>query len=117
MPPELAAAVSKTMRSDSAADVWALGVMAYEILTGTTLFPPAASQDAAWKQLLGQAPLPWEPGCEGAAEKLGQLRALKRGVLACLASNPKDRPSSERVLTTWTHIFDSRTQTRTEFAQ
>ena len=120
MPPEVAAAVYRgdtTIRSDAAADVWALGVMAYELLTRTTLFPSLVTTTApAWKQLLGQAPLPWEPGSERDNE-LGQLRALKRGVLACLEREPKDRPSSESVLSTWASIFDAQTQTRVRVVQ
>ena len=116
MPPEVAVAVElgdRNIVAEAAADVWALGVMAYELLTQTTLFPPLAGDgDEAWNKLLGKAPLPWEKDAPGAAERQAQLRALKRGVLACLHRDPSQRPSCDSVLSTWTNIFDTHSKTR-----
>ena len=72
----------------------------------------ASDGDDAWGKLLGKAALPWGLGAPGAGERQAQLRALKRGVLACLNRDPSQRPSCDSVLSTWTNIFDTHSKTR-----
>jgi serine/threonine protein kinase len=115
-PPEVAVEIDRgdrTIVADAAADVWALGVMAYELHTATPVIPRLGGEDDSWGKLLGRAALPWEQGAPGATERQAQLRAMKRGVLACLQRNPHDRPSSDSVLGAWSNIFDTHSRVRT----
>ena len=111
-PPEVAQALERgnhTITADAAADVWALGVMAFELLTGEPVFPPfVTSREAVWAQLCGRQALPWEDGAPGQAAKLAQLRALRGAVLRCLRRRPEERPAAEQVLAEWRGLFDVR---------
>jgi serine/threonine protein kinase len=93
-------------RATGAADMWAVGVIAFELLTNELLFPVNASEDAIRAALLGQAPLPWEEGGEGAEERRQKLRGLRRIVMPCLDRNPGQRPTAAQVLRSWWHLFD-----------
>ena len=95
------------MPSHPAADMWALGVIAYEMLTKERAFGPDASVNEILQRTAGQQPLPWEDPSPQAQAKLSQLRGLKRAVLQCLSRNPAMRPSSQLVLQSWEHMFDS----------
>lgn len=110
------AAGHREMPAHPAADVWALGVMAFEMLTGERAFGSGASVDEMAQRTAGAQPLPWEDGTSPqTAARLRKLRGLKRGVLRCLSRNPAMRPSSQLVLQSWEHLFD---QTKTSlFAQ
>ena len=112
-PPEIARAIESGARlavADAAADMWALGVMAFELLTGERVFPPMAStQESIWNQLCGRAALPWEAGAAGHTGRVRTLRALKQAVLQCLERLPEDRPTAEQVLQNWRNLFDSHT--------
>lgn len=100
--PELAAAQERgaaTLRSHSSADIWALGVAAYELALRRRAFPsyatPAQIRAALTARREG-APasleLPWEQA--GAADALGLLRPV---VLACLARDPAERPRAHEL--------------------
>jgi serine/threonine protein kinase len=43
-----------------AADMWSLGVIAYELLTGRRAFPKECHLDEVRAQVIGAKPLPWE---------------------------------------------------------
>eukprot|EP00892_Ulva_mutabilis_P005565 jgi/Ulvmu1/3380/UM158_0003.1 len=89
--------------------MWALGLMAFELLTGERVFPPIVStRESIWAKLCGREVLPWEGGAPRQAEKLVQLRGLKQAVLQCLQRHPSDRPTAEQVLTQWRTLFDTR---------
>eukprot|EP00892_Ulva_mutabilis_P011349 jgi/Ulvmu1/8587/UM045_0030.1 len=112
-PPEVALALERkdnNITADAAADMWALGLMAFELLTGQPVFPPIVStRESIWAKLCGREVLPWEDGAPQQAEKLAQLRGLKRAILQCLQRHPSQRPTAEQVLTQWRTLFDSRT--------
>ncbi|KAA6425624.1 MAG: serine threonine kinase [Trebouxia sp. A1-2] len=61
--PELVAADAngeKVVHSSPATDMWALGVLAYEMFAGEALFHPRYSEQELVAMLLGYKPLPWE---------------------------------------------------------
>jgi serine/threonine protein kinase len=94
---------------DGAVDMWALGVVAFELLTRTRAFTPLIETHAQVRdKLLGATPLPWEDPAT-APELLPSLRALKRSVLACLARDPTSRPSSREVLGSWNGLLEAET--------
>lgn len=91
--------------------MWSLGLVAFELLTGTRVFAAQAGRTEMLPFMSGAQPLPWEvPGKTGVLRKLGVLR---RTVLACLARDPRERPSSAEVLRSWNGMFESQTATRT----
>jgi serine/threonine protein kinase len=99
-PPEVVHLVQNgdsKMTAEKAVDMWALGVIAFELLTKTRVFPSSTSQDQAMRILCGLEPLPWEEGAEGAEEKLQMLKGLKNPVLKCLARDPEARPTADGV--------------------
>jgi serine/threonine protein kinase len=109
--PEVVSALDAGKRSmvvEPALDVWALGVIAFEMLTRQRVFPSfSATREDIMSQLLGKRLLPWEEGAEGRDDKLVMLRGLKRTVLKCLERDPRGRPSAAGVLAAWGHMFDS----------
>eukprot|EP00892_Ulva_mutabilis_P012634 jgi/Ulvmu1/9743/UM055_0083.1 len=108
-PPEVIHAVERQERqvnADPAIDMWAIGVIAYELLTRARVFPPKLSRSDVRNQIAGRAPLPWEDP-EQRTEGLKHLRILKRTVLACLSRDPKGRPTADRLLRSWNRLFDT----------
>jgi serine/threonine protein kinase len=108
-PPETVrahAAGARTTTADAAADLWALGVIAYELLAGRRAFARNLGRAAITAQLTGAAPLPWEDErFEFRAAR--ELRALRPSVLACLQRDPARRPSAVRLLAMWNGLFDA----------
>lgn len=107
--PEVVAAYEakdRTIVANPAMDMWALGLMAYELLTDTSAFPTGTSARAVCDQIAGRAPLPWEDPDAG-PERLAKLRMLRRSLTSCLARDPAHRPTSTQLLASWNRLFDS----------
>lgn len=95
-----------TIVSDAAADMWALGVMAYELLLGQPAFPRGTPLETVRAQICGAAALPWE-GAQGRKRHIPELRFLRRSVMSLLERDPLKRPTSQQLLQSWNNLFDS----------
>jgi serine/threonine protein kinase len=96
----------KTIHASPALDIWAIGVIAYELLTDTPVFDRYTSREDVISQLVGRKPLPWEdPATKDAS--LRKLRMLKRSITKCLSREPKERPSAQALLDSWEKLFDT----------
>lgn len=108
-PPEVAhayAAQEPSIVASTAADMWAIGVIAYEMLTGAPAWPASATREAIIASLLGEAPLPWEAASEATTRKLLRMRGP---ILECLSRDPEQRPSVEQLAAVMYSIFLSAT--------
>ena len=114
-PPETVAAHEagqRTIISDAAADMWALGIISFELLAMRRAFPRTLGRAAVTAQLAGRAPLPWEEG-NFELRPVPELRILRRSVLACLARDAAQRPTSAELLAMWNNLFDAVTKDAT----
>ena len=83
--------------SDQAVDLWALGCVAYEMLTGQALFPPSGVG-------LGKPPLPVDsPHWPESVGITGEMAELLR---QCLAREPEDRRVNLSHLRSWSAPTD-----------
>lgn len=96
-----------TIVANPATDMWALGMMAFELLTSETVFPQFTEKKDILDALCSGRPLPWEDGAEGRAERVTRLRKLKSVTLRCLSRLPEERPSAAEVVELWGRIYDS----------
>jgi serine/threonine protein kinase len=87
--------------------MWALGIIAFEMLTKQRTFGASASAHAMISRLAGPGLLPWEDPSAEAQARLHQLRGLKRAILLCLDRDPAKRPTSQALLQSWNQLFDS----------
>ena len=87
-------------KASFATDIWALGVVAYELLLLRRTFLPSMPEKQVRDTILGRLPLPWEQ-----TEPRG-LRTLRHGVLACLSRTPEARPSAAAVVDAWSNLLD-----------
>lgn len=103
-PPEIQKARDRkqeTMQASSAADIWAFGVMGYEILTEKSAFAPGMPRGAIRRMLIGRAPLPWEDHANS-SDLTDDIvdDELKGIILSCLARKPEIRPTAEALALT-----------------
>ncbi len=78
-------------------DLYALGAVAYYLLTGTTVFPRGEIADILARQLEDEIPFP--------SERIGHAlpEDLEYVVMGCLAKDPADRPPSAAHLASLLH--------------
>jgi serine/threonine protein kinase len=110
--PEVIAAYeagAKTLVASSTADVWSLGLVAFEMLTGEPAFPAVMSIEEIVDQLAGRAALPWEGPRR--SQLLRKLRVFKNNVMDCLQRDPARRPPMSSVVLGWEHLFRGATMT------
>ena len=102
-PPEIAAVVAAQQRTSvvsSAADVWALGIMAWTLLTGRL---PYAHGVEIMPKLLGEQIFPWEQRLDQETEyKLG---ILEPSVRSMLERDPTQRATINNLLLAWRSLF------------
>eukprot|EP00892_Ulva_mutabilis_P005913 jgi/Ulvmu1/3694/UM017_0111.1 len=103
---------SRSIHVDAAVDIWAIGVIAFELLTGDHAFPThnmsaAEAEHAAREAIAGRAALPWEGDSQETRERLDALRGMRRTVLRCLERDPAKRPSAAALVSSWDHTFDN----------
>jgi serine/threonine protein kinase len=111
-PPEAVIALEagqKTTSADPAADMWALGVIAYELLTARRAFPRSLNAEDIRAQIIGRKALPWETP-DLRKKRVPELRMLRRSVLTCLSRDPIKRPTSAELLQSWNNLFDHATK-------
>lgn len=96
-PEVLLAAESDTpvVKADSATDVWALGVLAFELISGSHLFPAGTEQEDIRGAIFGALPMPWEDVPE---HRRSPLQAL---VVRCFAREPAERPRAVTLAAEW----------------
>ena len=86
--------------------MWAIGVIAYELLTGRPAFPLGTTQEGLIDALTGKKKLPWE---EASADELRMLLKLKGPVLQCLSREPELRPTIDQLMANLYSIFQAAT--------
>jgi serine/threonine protein kinase len=96
----------KTILATPAIDIWAIGVIAYELLTDSPVFERYCSRADVISQLVGRQPLPWEDPDKKDAN-LRKLRMLKRSITKCLSRVAGERPSAQELLDSWEKLFDT----------
>jgi serine/threonine protein kinase len=89
----------------AAADVWALGVMAFEMLTKEVIFAAGVTEGQARDALMGRACLPWEDTILRLLQA-PLLRSLRGTLMACLARDKGSRVSAEELAVQWSQMAD-----------
>jgi serine/threonine-protein kinase len=92
-------ALGETM-IDGRADLYALGCMAYFLLTGTVVFVDANPMTVALKHVQAT------PEPPSTRTELPIPRELERIVMQCLEKKPSDRPSSAREIAAMLEVLD-----------
>lgn len=91
--PEVAIALTAGMevvQAEPAMDAWAIGVIAFELLTGRPAFRMELGKQDVIDQLVGKKELPWE-GSRFTASVQRKLGAHRKDVLGLLRRDPEQR--------------------------
>lgn len=109
-PPEVAVESEKLVEyvvATEAADMWALGVVAYQLLTGAAVLQPYRTTKVGILECLaGRKALPWEVEGWAKSSERKALGGLKGGVMACLQRDPRQRPVAASVRQSWSRLFE-----------
>jgi serine/threonine protein kinase len=84
----------------TAADIWALGIIAFELLTKEPAFRVGAADGEVRDALMQRSTLPWEDRVRKPLHA-PELAALRPTVLACLARSASKRMSAVDVAKGW----------------
>jgi serine/threonine protein kinase len=107
-PPEAILAMEaghKSLIASPAVDVWALGVIAFELLTQSRIFPVATPGEDIVDRLAGRLPLPWESPDWRKSRHAKDLVGFKSSILQCLNREPEKRPSTAQLEAHWNSLF------------
>jgi serine/threonine protein kinase len=114
--------VSVSAVATAEADIWALGVLAFELLTHTRAFSSVEGEERetalkrVYAALAGNVPLPRELSSSTKKDddafafefemwrEAVELPGVKSFVLQCLNRNPTDRPTAGRLLSAWEDV-------------
>jgi serine/threonine protein kinase len=93
-------------RVDSAADIWSIGVIAYELLTQQRVLPEGTEEKDVREALTlrrdGVGSLPWERDVSGPKATNRKIpKPLRHAVLACLDRDVENRLSAASMLSLW----------------
>lgn len=88
-------------------DIWAVGVIAYELVVGGPVFPKVDwTGEDVQAAALGTRPYPWEDAV-GSFKNIPVLQGLRGPLRACLSRDPQERPSAEVLLKQLNTLSDS----------
>eukprot|EP00892_Ulva_mutabilis_P002522 jgi/Ulvmu1/12270/UM087_0004.1 len=107
-PPEVIVAYKerrRTILADPSADVWALGVIIWELLTKQKYFKEQTSMRSVVSMLRGDAALPSEQRLPADVRARLSSGAIKDSVFRMLRRRPEERPSISELLAHWTSWF------------
>eukprot|EP00892_Ulva_mutabilis_P000459 jgi/Ulvmu1/10413/UM062_0009.1 len=97
-----------TITSDPASDIWAIGVITYELVLGRPAFPARTwTREQLTHAALGERAYPWEePNQPGRFRQIPEARALSGALRACLHRDPARRPLAAALGRRLNHLFD-----------
>ena len=108
--PEVVANPALPLRSQSlvpvttAADIWSIGLVAYEVLTQERAFKQGATSEDILSSI--GSGMPWESGVAGAEQRNTRLGRRRKIVLACLDRDASKRPCIDVLLSHWKKGLD-----------